>query len=116
MSLGPLGLSGSDRGLSLTGPHLFARLRAPCQRPGSWLLPGPPACRAHAAMQLLPAPPPPGPTETVSRPDPGIARGRWEAPAWAFWVALAVILAAATLYGLRRFGLLQIGKKGPSGE
>ena len=26
------------------------------------------------------------PTETVTRPDPGLARGKWEAPAWAFWV------------------------------
>ena len=31
-------------------------------------------------------------TETVTRPDPGLARGKWEAPAWAFWVALAVAI------------------------
>jgi hypothetical protein len=59
---------------------------------------------------------PSGPTETVARPDPGLARGKWEAPAWAFWVALAVILAAATLYALRRFGVLHLGNKGKSGE
>ncbi len=56
------------------------------------------------------------PTETVSRPDPGLGRGKWEAPAWAFWLALALVLLAATLYALRRFGLLQLKKKGPSGE
>jgi hypothetical protein len=46
------------------------------------------------------------PTETVTRPDPGLARGKWEAPAWAFWVALAVILVGTTLYVLRRMGIL----------
>ncbi len=56
------------------------------------------------------------PSETVSRPDPGLARGKWEAPAWAFWGALALVLIAASLYALRRFGLLQLKKKGPSGE
>lgn len=53
-----------------------------------------------------------GPTEAVSRPDPGLARGAWEAPPWALWVALAVIVVAATLYAMRRSGLLQLGKKG----
>ena len=50
------------------------------------------------------APPPPAPTatETVTRPDPGLARGKWEAPVWAFYVALAaVIIAAAAYVGLR---------------
>lgn len=54
--------------------------------------------------------------ESVSRPDPGLARGRWEAPAWAFWVALAIVLIASTLYALRRLGILQLGKKGNSAE
>ena len=57
-----------------------------------------------------------GPSETVSRPDPGLARGKWEAPAWAFWVALALVLLAAALYAMRRMGMLQLKKKGPSGE
>ena len=48
------------------------------------------------------------PTETVTRPDPGLARGKWEAPAWAFWVALAVVLVGTTLYLLRRTGNLRL--------
>lgn len=53
------------------------------------------------------------PTETVTRPDPGLARGKWEAPAWAFWVALAVVLVGTTLYVLRRTGILKL-KSGSS--
>ncbi len=45
--------------------------------------------------------------ETVTRPDPGLARGKWEAPAWAFWVALAVVVVGTTLYVLRRWGALR---------
>ncbi len=48
------------------------------------------------------------PSETVTRPDPGLARGKWEAPAWAFWVTLAVIVAGSTLYVLRRMGRLRM--------
>jgi hypothetical protein len=51
------------------------------------------------------------PTETVTRPDPGLARGKWEAPAWSFWLALAVICAGTTLYVLRRMGKLRFGRK-----
>jgi hypothetical protein len=40
--------------------------------------------------------PAPAPTETVQRPDGGLARGRWEAPAWAFYV----VAAAALLGGI----------------
>jgi hypothetical protein len=50
------------------------------------------------------------PSETVTRPDPGLARGRWEAPAWVFWVVLAVATVAAALYLLRRLGVLRIKK------
>lgn len=38
------------------------------------------------------------PTETVVRPDPGLARGKWEAPVWAFYLALAVVVVAAAAY------------------
>ncbi len=32
--------------------------------------------------------------EAVERPDPGLARGRWEAPAWVFYaIAAAAVLA-----------------------
>lgn len=48
------------------------------------------------------------PTETVTRPDPGLARGKWEAPAWAFWLMLAVLLAGTALYVLRRMGKLRL--------
>lgn len=50
-------------------------------------------------------------TETVTRPDPGLARGKWEAPAWAFWVALAVVVIGVGLYVARRMGLLRLKKK-----
>ena len=51
------------------------------------------------------------PQETVTRPDPGLARGKWEAPAWMFWVVLAVATVAAAAYVLRRLGVLRLGKK-----
>jgi hypothetical protein len=51
------------------------------------------------------------PTETVTRPDPGLARGKWEAPAWVFWTILAVATIAAALYVLRRMGILRLPKK-----
>jgi len=57
-------------------------------------------------------------SETVTRPDPGLARGKWEAPAWAFWVALAVIVVGAALYVLRRTGRLRLrgSAKGDSSQ
>lgn len=50
-------------------------------------------------------------TETVTRPDPGLARGKWEAPAWAFWVALAVVILGVGLYVAKRMGLLRLKKR-----
>jgi len=48
------------------------------------------------------------PTETLLRPDPdSLARGVWEAPAWAFYVAGAVVVVAAVLYVAARLGLLR---------
>jgi hypothetical protein len=35
-------------------------------------------------------------------------RGKFEAPAWAFWVALAVVVIISTLYLLRRLGVLRL--------
>jgi hypothetical protein len=52
------------------------------------------------------------PTETVTRPDPGLARGKWEAPAWAFWLALALLVVGTTLYVLRRLGMLRFSSTG----
>ena len=40
-------------------------------------------------------PPPPAPSESVVRPDSGLARGRYEAPSWAF--ALIAVAAIGTL-------------------
>jgi hypothetical protein len=46
--------------------------------------------------------------EIVSRPDPGtLARGVWEAPAWAFYAGAAVVVLAAVLYVARRVRLLR---------
>jgi hypothetical protein len=57
-------------------------------------------------------PPPAGAaTETVTRPEPGLARGRWEAPAWVFWAMLAVVLLGAAGYLLHRLGLLGRGRR-----
>ena len=50
-------------------------------------------------------------TETVTRPDPGLARGKWEAPVWAFWVALAVVVLGIGLYVAKRMGLLRFKKR-----
>jgi hypothetical protein len=55
--------------------------------------------------------PSPSATETVTRPEPGLARGKWEAPAWVFWVMLAVVLLGAGAYLLRRLGMLRIPTK-----
>jgi hypothetical protein len=39
---------------------------------------------------------------TVKRPEPGLARGVWEAPWWAFLVAAALVLVLlAALFGRR---------------
>ena len=56
------------------------------------------------------------PTETVTRPDPGLARGKWEAPAWAFWLALALVVVGTAAYVLRRMGMLRLGSKTTEGK
>jgi hypothetical protein len=55
------------------------------------------------------SPPPAAPTstETVHRPDPGIARGKWEAPWWSFWVMLGAVVLFAAIYVLVRSGVLR---------
>lgn len=55
------------------------------------------------------------PTEIVTRPDPGIARGVWEAPVWAFWVALGLLVVVSTLYALARAGILRRPGRAPRG-
>jgi hypothetical protein len=42
--------------------------------------------------------PSPEAAESIQRPDPGLGRGRWEAPPWAFYATmLAVILGGFAL-------------------
>jgi hypothetical protein len=55
-----------------------------------------------AATQPTPVP---SATEIVERPDPGIARGKWEAPPWLFWVVAAAVVLAAAAYGVVRLAL-----------
>lgn len=43
----------------------------------------------------------------TQRPEPGLARGVWEAPRWTFFAALGVIVALAALYAARRAGLVR---------
>ncbi len=47
----------------------------------------------------------------VRRPEPGLARGVWEAPRWAFFVAIAAIVVLAAAYAARRAGLLRRRKR-----
>jgi hypothetical protein len=49
-------------------------------------------------------------TELVTRPDPGLARGKWEASPWMFWAMLGAILVGALTYTLRRMGFLSRAK------
>jgi hypothetical protein len=53
----------------------------------------------------------PAATEVVTRPEPGLARGAWEAPAWAFWVVLVLAVTTSALYLLKRLGLLRFRRK-----
>ena len=81
----------------------------PSSAPGLTAAPPPSAPAASTPHAAPTAPAAPAATETVTRPDPGLARGRWEAPAWAFWAALAVIVACTALYVLRQRGALKRG-------
>ena len=51
---------------------------------------------------------PPVASETVERPDPGLARGRWEAPAWSFYV----VAVAALLGGVAWLAFVWRARKG----
>jgi hypothetical protein len=39
-------------------------------------------------------------SQLVQRPEPGLARGHWEAPAWAFWTIALAALAACVGWGV----------------
>jgi hypothetical protein len=45
--------------------------------------------------------------ESVTRPEPGLARGRWEAPAWAFYVVIGAVVVGGALYFLWRGGVFR---------
>jgi hypothetical protein len=63
---------------------------------GSGASAGPSASATAAPAGNAPSPP----AETVVRPEPGLARGLWEAPAWLFFaLALAAVVAAAAWMG-----------------
>jgi hypothetical protein len=55
---------------------------------------------------------PPGPQtgEIVHRPDPGLARGKWEAPSWAFLAVAAFAVVITLLYVLARTGKLPLSR------
>ena len=61
----------------------------------------------------VPAPAPTA-TESVTRPDPGLARGAWEAPVWLFWVLLALVVLGSAAYALRRAGVLRFRSRDAS--
>ncbi len=47
-------------------------------------------------------------TEVVTRPDPGLARGRWEAPRAAFYGAIGLVVLIGALALLSRLGVLRL--------
>ncbi len=65
-----------------------------------------PSAQASARQGEAPAPAKPAsPGEEVTRPEPGLARGLWEAPPAAFYAAIVVILLAFAYGVIRRFRL-----------
>lgn len=56
------------------------------------------------------AEPAPAPTEIVVRPA-GLRHGRWEAPAWAFYVMAGVVVVGALLTLLIRLRVLRLPRR-----
>jgi hypothetical protein len=54
-------------------------------------------------------------TETVTRPDPGLARGRWEAPRAAFYGAIALVVLIGAFALLARLGVLRLPRAATRG-
>lgn len=61
------------------------------------------------------AAPAPAPTEIVVRPT-GLRHGRWEAPAWAFYVMAGVLVVGAVLALLVRLRVLRLPQRFRSRE
>ena len=55
--------------------------------------------------------PGPQPGEIVHRPDPGLARGKWEAPSWVFLAVAVAAVVITVLYVLTRTGKLALTRK-----
>jgi hypothetical protein len=55
----------------------------------------------------------PASTEIVHRPEPGsgLARGKWEAPPWAFYTAAVVVIVVAAVYLAHKMGLLRLRRQ-----
>ncbi len=51
--------------------------------------------------------------EVTQRPDPGLARGLWEASPSALYLALGTVLVAGVLYLALRLGLFRRGRRPP---
>jgi hypothetical protein len=51
--------------------------------------------QAGPASALASSAPSTAPTESVQRPDGGLAAGRWEAPPWAFVLVAALAVAGS---------------------
>jgi hypothetical protein len=49
--------------------------------------------------------------EIVHRPDPGLARGKWEAPSWAFLAVAVAAVVITLLYVLARSGKLPLTRR-----
>ena len=50
-------------------------------------------------------------TEVTHRPDPGLARGEWEAPSWAFYGLLVVALFLAAVFIAQRLGVFKRARR-----
>ncbi len=59
--------------------------------------------------------PAPAATEIVTRPEPGLARGKWEAPRGVFFGVIGLVLLLAVFAALGRLGLLRLPRANPSG-
>ena len=56
--------------------------------------PDPSGAPAAPVASLAPA----APAEKIERPDPGLARGHWEAPRWAFALIAALTVAGGLVW------------------
>lgn len=51
------------------------------------------------------SPPQEGPREIVTRPDPGLARGKWEAPRGLFYGVIVLVVLGAIVVTLAKLGV-----------